>query len=226
MTTILIRTIIIYIFLLATMRLMGKRQLGELEVSELVSTLLLSDIASLPIGNQAIPLSYAIIPIITITAFEVGMSFLLTKVPAVKNLVSARPGILIRNGKIDRREMMRNRISIDELISELRQKEITDISEVAYAIIEQNGKISVIPKRLFSPPTRQELKLSANECGISHILISDGRIDRYGLKITGKSEEWITKTLKSQSTSVDQVFLMTIDDSEKINIIKRSQTLS
>ena len=128
MATLLIRTVIIYIFLISIMRLMGKRQLGELEVSELVSTILLSDIASLPITDQAIPLMYAVIPIITITAFEVSMSLLLAKTRFFKNILSARPAALIQKGRIDKKEMMKNRISIDELLSELRQQGISDIS--------------------------------------------------------------------------------------------------
>ncbi len=225
MTTILVRTIIIYIFLISIMRLMGKRQLGELEVSELVSTILLSDIASLPITDQAIPLMYAIIPIIAITAFEVGMSVLLTKVRFFKNILSARPAVLIRHGILDRKEMMNNRISIDELLSELRQKGISDITEVDYAIIEQNGKMTVLPKRLYSQPTREELGLSPTECGICHILISDGKIDRHGLSCTNKTEDWVLHILNKQQTKLTEVFLMTLDDAGKSNIIKRSELI-
>ena len=225
MTTLLIRTVLIYIFLISIMRLMGKRQLGELEVSELVSTILLSDIASLPITDQAIPLMYAVIPIITITAFEVGMSLLLTKARFFKNILSARPAALIRRGQIDKKEMMKNRISIDELLSELRQQGVSDISEVEYAIIEQNGKMTVLPKRRYSQPTCEDLGLSPKERGICHVLISDGKIDRYGLKITNKTEEWLIRTLKKQSTKPDEVFLMTLDDSGQSKIIKRSELL-
>ena len=224
MTTIFIRVIIIYVFLVSIMRLMGKRQLGELEVSELVSTLLLSDIAALPIGNQEIPLSYAIVPIIAITAFEVGVSFLLIKLPKVKNLISARPTILINRGKIDRKEMMNNRISIDELISELRQKNVTDISEVEYAIIEPHGKMTIIQKADYLQPTCKQLNLTPKESGIGHILISYGRLDKYGLKRTGKSKEWVSSILKNEKLTVKEVFLMTVDDSGKLNIIKEHDT--
>ena len=178
------------------MRLMGKRQLGELEVSELVSTLLLSDIAALPITDQNIPLVYAIIPIILITTFEISLSVLLTRVPMLKNLISPRPSALIRKGKIDAKEMSRNRISIDELFSELRQKDVSDISDVEYAIMEQNGKITVIKKKSASPPTLTDLGISAEESGISHIIISDGRIDVFGLKQTGKKRQWLENYLK------------------------------
>ena len=182
MTNIFLRTAIVYLFLLTIMRIMGKRQLGELEVSELVSTLLLSDIAALPITDRDIPLLYAIIPIILITTFEIALSVLLTRFPTLKNLVSTRPGALIRKGRIDLKEMRKNRISIDELLSELRQNDACEISEVEYAILEQNGKITVIKKRINSQPTLKDLGISVKESGIPHIIIANGHIDKHGLK--------------------------------------------
>lgn len=225
LTTILIRTVIIYVFLISIMRLMGKRQLGELEVSELVSTIILSDIASLPICDQDIPLSYAIIPIITITFFEVGMSFLLTKVPCLKKLISASPSIVINKGKLNRRELSKNRISLDELLSELRQRSITDIEEVEYAILEQNGKITVIPKAKFSPPRAVDLGIAPKETGLCHIIISDGHIDKHGLKRTKKSQEWLKAILQKHRVEPSDIFLLTLDDSDNLTLIKRSDTI-
>lgn len=225
MTNILLRTAIIYLFLLAIMRLMGKRQLGELEVSELVSTLLLSDIASLPITDQDIPLIYAIIPIIIITTFEISLSVLLTRFPLIKNLISTRPSALIRKGKIDIKEMNKNRISIDELLSELRQNDVCEISEVEYAILEQNGKITVVKKRINSQPTLKDLGIQAEESGIPHIIIADGRVDKHGLIQTKKSKAWLTGYLKSKKLSPSDIYIMTLDDTEKVKIIKRSELL-
>ena len=225
MTNILLRTAIVYLFLLTIMRLMGKRQLGELEVSELVSTLLLSDIAALPITDPDIPLVYAIIPIISITAFEISLSVLLTKIPFLKNLISPRPSALIKKGKINEKEMIRNRISIDELFSELRQKDAYDITEVEYAILEQNGKLTVIKKSANSQVTLKDLNISARESGIPHIIIADGRIDNHGLKQMSKSREWLTSYLKSKKISPSDIYIMTLDDSDKIKIIKRSDII-
>ncbi len=225
MIILLIRTLIIYIFLLITMRLMGKRQLGELEVSELVSTLLLSDIAALPITNQEIPLSYAIVPILSITTFEIVSSLLLTKAPRLKTLLSARPSVVINKGRIDKRELLRNRISVDELISELRQKDITDISTVAYAIIEQNGRMTVIPKAAYAPPTRRDLKISNPETGLCHVVISDGVINRHGLKTVKKSLPWLRKTLEASKKRPEDIFLMTIDDRGTIHMVGKDQVI-
>ena len=171
MITIFIRTLIIYVILVFTMRILGKRQLGELEVSELITTILLSEIASLPIANQDIPLSYAIIALITIMSFEVSASFLTSKFPSLKNILSSPPSTLIYKGKINQKELEKNRISPEELISELRLKNITDISHVEYAILEQNGLLSVIPKIEYQMPTLNQLNIDDTEHGIYHIII-------------------------------------------------------
>jgi len=223
MIILLIRTIFVYIFLLFTMRMMGKRQLGELEISELISTLLLSDIAALPITNQEIPLTYALVPLLTITAFEISTSLLLTKMPRLKNLFSPRPSMLIQKGKIDKKELLKNRISLDELITEIRQKNITDISEVEYAIIEQNGNMTVIPKAQFAPPTRADLGIKKKEVGMCHIIISDGIINNYGLHLTQKSRTWLDGILKKENKKAKDIFLMTLDDSGALLIIEKSQ---
>lgn len=225
MTTILLRTAIVYLFLLTIMRLMGKRQLGELEVSELVSTLLLSDIAALPITDQDIPLVYAIIPITLITTLEISLSVLLMRFPHLKNLISPRPSALIRHGKIDKKEMNRNRISIDELLSELRQNDATEISEVDYAILEQNGKLTVIKKRLNSQVTLKDLGLSTSENGIPHIIIADGHINKNGLLQSKRDTSWLNNYLKSKKLSPSDIYIMTLDDADKIKFIKRSELL-
>ena len=208
------------------MRLMGKRQLGELELSELVSTILLSDIASLPITNQEIPLMHAVVPIVTITAFEILSSFALTKFPRLKSLFSTRPSIIIQHGKINKKELLKNRISIDELLSELRQKNTTDITEVDYAIIEQNGKMTVIPKAAYMQPTRQDLQIQVKNSGICHIIISDGMINRHGLVSAGKTKQWLFHLLRTKNVIAKDIFLMTLDDLENIKIIKKCQVIT
>ena len=216
MLIVFIRTLLIYILLLLAMRLMGKRQIGELEVTDLVITLLLSDIATHPIVDSDNPLSHALIPIITLLATEVTLSWILSRFPKLKALGSARPNILIRNGHIDRRELDRLRISSDELISELRQKDVSNIDDVAYAILEQNGKISVIVRAPCRPPTREDLSISASEGGIMHILISRGVVNRHNLRLLSKESGWLDDQLQRRHCTVRDVFLMTVDDSGEI----------
>ena len=224
MVTIFIRTIIIYLVLMCAMRLTGKRQIGELELSDLVITFLISEIASLPLTDNLIPLSHALIPIVTLVTLEVLTSFLVVHFPAFKALVSARPSVLINKGKADRRAMLAARISVDELISEMRQKGITDISEVEYAILEQNGKLSVIPKAPYKPPTAAELNINTAESGISHIVVCEGRINKNALKTLSLSKEEVLKEIKMQGATLKNVYVMLMDDTKKVQIIKKEES--
>lgn len=221
MLTILVRTVIIYVILLATMRLMGKRQLGELEISELVTTLLISEIASLPIADQTIPVIHAIIPLVTILAMEMMLSLILLKCPRLKNLASARPTVLIRHGELDQKELKRSRISLDELISELRQASVSTIEAVDYAILEQNGKISIILKKTESPPSAADLNITLKENGIMHVLIEDGQINDYNLQLLGHDRAWLAALLKERKRLAANIFLLTLDDEENIYIIDK-----
>lgn len=223
MLTILIRTVIIYVILIATMRLMGKRQLGELEISELVTTLLLSEIASLPIANQSIPLMHALIPLITILTFEVTLSVILLKCPKLKNIASSRPSVLIRHGFLDQKELRRIRISIDELLSEVRQSGLCSLEDVDYAILEQNGKISIIPKKSAQPPSAKDMNLPLTESGIVHVLIGDGKINAYNLQLLQLTEAWLTEVLRRQKLELSSVFFLGMDDGGKLYWIKKEE---
>ena len=223
MLTIFMRTTIIYFILLITMRILGKRQLGELEISELITTILLSEIASMPISNQNIPISYAIIPLITIVTFEVVFSFLLSKFSFLKNVLSSPPSTLIYKGSIQQGELIKNRISPEELLSELRLKSISDPSQVEYAILEQNGMLSVFPKAEYQQTTLKHLGIEENEQGIVHIIISQGTWNDHNLKILNKEKKEFEKHLRKKGISKNQVFLLTIDDAGKKNIIIKEE---
>lgn len=223
MTILCIRTILIYTLLLLAMRLMGKRQIGELGFSDFVTTLLISEIASLPITDSSIPLSHAIVPIALVVTFEVLSSALIAKSPKLKNLTTARPATLIRDGKICDKEMQRSRLSTDELISELRQKDICDISEVQYAILEQNGKISVISKAKHRPPTAEQLNLHIEDEGLYHIIIDKGQINRHALKDLQLDRNELLQELTEKNLCPKDIYLMMINDMGKRTIIKKNQ---
>ena len=162
MLTVLTRTFIIYISLIFVMRLMGKRQLGELEISDLVTTFLISEIASLPITDTEIPLSHAIIPIIALLSLEVGISTLLSKFPKIKFIFSDRPSTLIKDGVLCKKAFEDSRLSFDELFSQLRQQGYDDISQIKYAILEQNGNITVIQKSKYKPLSPDAIGIKFN----------------------------------------------------------------
>ena len=221
MFVILIRTVIIFILLELAVRLMGKRHMGELEIGELVTTIMISEIATLPLQDASIPILYAIVPISVMTVFEIGSSVILTKLPKLKKLVTPGPSILIEKGKINQKELQRLRMSIDELMSALRQNNVSDISEVNYAIMEQNATITVIPKAEYSPPTCKDMNISCKDPGIPHIIINNGNILVENLKKISKDEKWVTSTLHSNRCRLSDVFIMTVDDCGKICLIKK-----
>lgn len=221
MITILIRTLIIYVSLIMIMRFMGKRQLGELEISDLVTTLLVSEIASLPLTNTDVPLSHAILPILVLTSLEVILSGAQIKIPLLKNLFSIRPAILVRHGVPDRAVMRSVRISSEELLSQLRQKDVTDPHEVEYAILEPNGQISVIKKAREQPPTLEQLDMNVPESGMMHMVICDGKINTRNLTLAGKDERWLEAYLLTKRIGIGDVFLLLVDDSGKTRLYSR-----
>ena len=223
MTTILIRTGIVYVLLIATVRLMGKRQLGELEVSELVTTILLSEIASLPVAEPSIPIMHAVIPLVTILTVEISLSVILLKCPRLKNLVSSRPNILIRHGRLDQREMRRSRISIDELLSEMRQAGLAALEDIDYAILEQNGKISILPKKCATPPTASDLGTTVKETGLVHVLVEDRRINRHGLHICSLEETALRKRLRREGLTPEELFFLGMNDAGDLYYIKKEE---
>ena len=206
MVSIVIRTIIVYILLSILLRIMGKRQLGELDVSELVSTLLVSEIASIPIDNPDIPLLNAIIPILLIFSVEIITSTLKNKSEKLKNLIEGRPEYIIYKGRLLQSVLNDNRISINELLSELRTQGIGNIDDVFYATIEQNGSLSVLKK---------------GESDMAHILIIDGKTIDKNLTSLGYSKEWLTEQLENHIITKEQVFLMTVSDQGRVGIIKK-----
>lgn len=223
MLTIFLRTIMIYLILIGAMRIMGKRQIGELEVSELITTLMLSELATLPIANQEIPLLYAVIPIITLLTLEVCNSMVLIKIPKIKNVVSAKPSVLIRRGEFNQRELSRIRMSIDELIGELRRQGIASPDEVDYAILEQNGKMTVIEKAAARPLTAESVGLSPDDGGLAHIIIADGWVNRRNLTMTGHDEAWLAEQLTARGLSRCEVFLLTVNDADDIFLIRKEK---
>ena len=169
MVMIFTRTIIVYIFLVIAMRLTGKRQIGELQLSELITALLLSELAASPITNNNIPLSYAFVPILTLVCIEIINTFLVTKNVAARRFLDGVPNIIIKKGVLDQKELAKVRMSMEELFAELRLKDIYDISEVEYAILEQNGQLSVTPKTASRPLTVGDMNLIQSDRGIAHL---------------------------------------------------------
>jgi uncharacterized membrane protein YcaP (DUF421 family) len=212
MIVVFIRTLLVYLMVTAAMRLMGKRQIGQLEVSELITTLLLSEIATLPIENPDIPLLYALIPCVTLLTLEVCTAFLLSRRPRLRHKLEARPSMLIRDGQVDQGELAQNRMSVEELFAGLRQQGIADPGEVYYAIMEKNGQLSVIPKAAYRPVEAGEVKGTVKESGIAHLLVCDGKINQYNLGLLGHDERWLKKQLDRRGLRAEDLLYFLCDD--------------
>ena len=189
---------------------MGKRQIGELQPSELVVTIMISNIAAMPIENTNIPILGGIIPILTLICLEVIISFFGTKSTRFRELTTGSPKIIIKSGEIDQKQMENLRLSASDLIEEIRQNNITDIRDVEFAIVETNGKISFFKKtdRMTPPPVP---------------IISNGTIIDSGLNFCGLTREWLFGVLTFNKLTTNDVFLMICDPSQNYHIIPKEK---
>ena len=217
MFTGLMRTIILYILIIAGVRLMGKRQVGELEPSELVLSLIIADLASVPMQDNGIPLLSGIIPIVVLLCLDLILSVAAMSSIKFRALICGRPSIVIEKGKLVQEALRKNRFTIDELMEELRCKGYTDLSAVEYAILETSGQLSILPKAGEKPLTAAQFGLTPQETGLPAVLISDGRLLEHNLKARGYEEGWLHKQLIDHGVKrVDQVFLLTVDESGSV----------
>lgn len=216
-----LRAILLYAVIIIAIRLMGKRQISELQTSELVITLLLSDIAVVPMQDPGIPLMNGLVPMTALVACELILSVGMLKNGKFRRIICGKPVLIINNGKINQDELRRLRITSEELSQQLRQIEIFSIQDVAYAIVETNGKISAIRK-----PDKQQADASmvgahVPDTGIEAVVISDGQFSDFALDLCGLSREFIHGVLKGKNLNVSDVFIMTSNKNKEFNIIRK-----
>ena len=216
-----IRTVIIYIFIITAMRIMGKRQLGELQPAELVVTLMISDLAAVPMQESGMPLLNGLIPILVLVAMELLLSGLMLKGPFFYHLISGRPMVVINDGKLDQQALRRMRVTISEMMENLRGQNIFDIEQIQYAIAETNGKISVFLKPDYRPPSCGDLNAVPPDSGLPMVLIDDGKVSHWALGVCGLDDKWLEKTLKWNHCRADDVFLLTADRAKKYTLIRK-----
>lgn len=224
MAVVVIRTVAIYILLIAAMRIMGKRQLSEMQPTELVVTLMIADLAVIPMQEVGIPLLYGAIPILILLVLELLISGAMLKLPALSRLISGNPLIIVKDGKLDQQALKRMRLSVEDLFESLRSQGIFDLKEIEYAIAETNGNISVLQKPAYRTANCKDLKLSPKDTGIPVVVVSDGQICRWALTLCQVDEAWIRKTLEKEHRALRDVFLMTCDKSHRYLIVEKEET--
>lgn len=223
MTVILFRTILIYLILSVVLRCMGKRQVGELELADLVVTLLLSEVAALPISDHNMPLINGLFPVLLILSLEIISTYLKNKIPLLKKMMEGKPSILICRGKLNQKELETMRLSIEELLGECRLQGYSDLRDIYYAILEQDGQLSIVPRASKQPLCADDVQITVPERGMAHPIILDGRINENHLAMIGKDKAWLEKTCKQRGLAWTDVFLMTVDDTDRITLIPREK---
>lgn len=224
LSKIVLYCVIMYALLIVFMRLMGKRQLGQLEPSELVVTILISEVASTPIADPNRPLYCGIVPVFVLFLLELVMSLVMARSVRLRTLLAGKPSLLIAHGRIDQRQMRKNRFTPDELAEALRSQGALDLNQVQYAILETDGQLNVIMDPADRPVTAGQMGLAAEDTGYPMIVINDGHVLRENLHLLGLDERWLEKRLRAQGISAaGDVYLMTVDMAGGVFLSKKER---
>lgn len=224
MLTSFIRTVILLVFIVAAVRLMGKRQIGQLQPAELVVTILLSEMAATPMQDNDIPMLNTLIAIAVLVGLEIVISVLSLHSVRFRNLLQGNSIILIKNGVLDQKQMKRLRYSIDDLLEELRQKDVFDIADVEYAIAETDGSLSVLLKSEKQPVTAEDMKIKKAPSALPVAIIMDGEIIRSDMRESQFSETEIRNALKGIKDEISDIFLLTLDKAGNKVVIRKEKT--
>ena len=219
-----LRTVILYLVLIAGMRCLGKRQIGQLEPSEFVLAMLIADLASVPMQNNGIPLLSGLIPIATVLGLELTLSGLTMVSVRFRRVLCGKPVILIDNGKILQDNLRNARITLDELTSHLRQKDVLDIRTVQFAILETDGNLSVFPYPANIPACAKDAGIQASKQYIPITIIEDGFLSEENLRKAGKDLRWVHKILREKRTTLQETFLLTLDGAGHIHWVSKEES--
>lgn len=224
--TLAYRTVVMFIIMLITMRLLGKRQMGQLELNELVVAIMLSELAVSPITNPGNNrLLYGIVPVVVLLAGELLIAFLCMKSIRIRTLFVGKPSNIIRDGQIIQKEMRRNRLNIDELTEKLRSQGHTDLSTIKHVILEVNGALSVLPFKAHTPATYESHQLQSKDNGLPVLVINDGRILDQNLTAIGLDRRWLEKEIKQRGASdPTKVFLLSVDENQNVYYAPKDAT--
>ena len=210
------RTVILYLVLIAVIRLMGKRQIGQMEPSEFVVTMLVANLASIPMQDGAIPIYSGVVPILTVLGVELVLSSLSLKSIWLRRLLCGKPVILIENGKILQENLRKTRVTLDELSGHLREKDVLDIRAVQFAILETNGNLSVFPYPKERPASARDAGIQARKQYLPYTVVSDGRLLSDNLRLSGKDNAWLQRVLQGHNVTLEQTWLLTVDAADQV----------
>ena len=221
MISVIIRTLILYIAVTVAIRLMGKRQIGDMQPSELVITLLISEIAAIPLQDKDQPVLHGIVAVFLLVILEISVSALTLKSFFMRKMLSGKSVVIIKNGTVDRQAMRDVRMTVLDLIELLRGQNVFNIEDVSFAVLEANGNLSVLLKGKKQPATAEDLKIKNKPDALPLPVISDGEIISESLDALSINKQTVTDILNANNSSIKDVFLMTLDRDGKYNIINK-----
>ena len=219
----IVRTLILYIFIITALRLMGKHQISDMQPSELVVTLVVSDIASLPMQNTSQPLLSGMIPVMVLVGLEILTSVLMMKSRTVRKLVCGNPVVVIEDGRLLQKQMKRLRMTNSDLMEQLRQQSVFSLDDVQYCIVETNGALSILEKPEKRVPNAEEAGVTIGDNKLEAVVVSDGKLLREGLSLCQKNERKVVNILSENHIPINSVFLMTMDGSGAYRIIRKEE---
>lgn len=211
-----LRTLFLYLVLIFAVRLMGKRQIGEMEPAEFVVTMLVANLAAIPMQDGAIPLYSGLVPILTVLGLELVLSGVILRSVKLRQLLCGKPVILIDNGKLLQDNLRNARITLDELTGHLREKDVLDIQTVQFAILETNGNLSVFPYPKEKPASAKDAGVRAAKQYLPVTVIEDSYLSKENLRRAGKDEAWLNQVLSQHKADVMSTYLLTVDDADHI----------
>ncbi len=216
-----IRTVILYVFVILAIRLMGKRQISDMQPSELVVTMMISDIASLPMQNTAQPLLSGVVPVLVLVSLELTVSAVMLKSRLFRKLISGSPVVVIEDGRLLQRQLKRLRLTTDELCAQLRQQNVFSLQDVQYCIVETNGVLSVLEKPSKRVPNAEESGIVIPDNKMEAVVVSDGAWVESSLRLCGSTRQEINNILQKKQIKLNEIFLMTMDGNGVCRIIRR-----
>ena len=221
MAVTLIRATILYVIIIFLIRLMGKRQIGELQPSELVITILISEIASIPMENNSVPIINSVVARFALVAYEILTSAAGLKSNKLRSVIQGHPVIVIRDGKIDAKALKKLRMTVNDLVSALRQKDVFEVSQVSYAIFETNGKISVLLKPEYRNSSAADLDINPADNGMPFAVVCDGEIIDETVKDSTFDISHVKKIIVSSKIPVEEILIMTVDSKGNVYIERK-----
>ena len=205
------RTVLLYLVLIAVIRLMGKRQIGEMEPAEFVVTMLVANLAAIPMQDGGIPLYSGLVPILTVLGVELVLSALSMRSVKLRQLLCGKPVVLIENGRILQNNLRRTRITMDEMTQLLRGKDVLQVQNVQFAILETNGNLSVFPYPKHQPASAKDAGIAAKEQLMPYTIIADGYLYKENLRLSGQDQHWLRRALALHNASIENTWLLTAD---------------